>query len=224
MTDNDVPRRLIRERRRPGASSTWRLVAGACAIAALAGCEDASRLAQLEREISGHRAQIRDHESTETRLRAQAEELKRTTDALEAERAPVALELQQARAESPFISTCVLQQVELRGAVIAVLGDEETQRMLAGASATLCLMSRLHEDYDRVSSKLSRLTRALDDVARRLREPEASLREIEARLRKLEADDTRATHRAELARLESERACELQLPCRVKRVVERLTS
>lgn len=201
-----------------------RLVAAVACAAALAGCEDAARLQQLEREVSAHQSQIREHESVEARLRTQVAELTRVTSTLEAERAPLVQSFRQVREGSPVISTCVLQQVELRGVLVAVLGDDETQRTLAGASATICILARLHDDYDGVAASLDRLTRSLDDIARRLKEPEASLRETEAQLRKLEADDARPTHRAALARLESERACEAQLPCRLKRTLQRLTS
>lgn len=203
-------------------ASLWRWAGALLSLALLglmSGCADERQIRALSEQISERHDAIRAEQAQIAAQRSAIAALSKTVTAIEEEQVRYVGQLNAIKKESPTISSCVLNQADVKGTVVAIFGESEAQRTAAGLVAAVCFLARLHDDYRGVERGIESTLSQLRYVSGRLAQPAANLREAEAKLSRLLADQAAPRLQAEVEQLRSALACERDLSCRVKRLM-----
>lgn len=189
-----------------------------CLSCLASGCADDSHIRELRHQIAERQDAIRAEARLIELQRATVSSLSRKVEAINAERAPKVQQLAVLRNESPTISACILNQAEVKGALVAIFGESEAERQRAGFVAALCFMARMHTDYDVVARQIDVILPRLAALSQELVEPLSKLQDAEATLNQIAAAPSAPRLEQEIETLRVNLACEQSFSCRVNRL------
>lgn len=183
----------------------------------LAGCADAGREAALEAALRESREAIEQEEQAIAALRREVAQIEARLAQVESQRPPLVASWVALRADSPYMSACIVDDLGAKALQTTFAGQTESERSAGWMALGTCLVLAMRSDYDSTKRRFKELMEGLTSLNEQIESLKIERTQRRAQLEQAQTSQRSSQLKEDIERLSAALACERRLACRARR-------